>query len=553
VLCLFCGIGQTPALEESGTGSILKIMEFSGNDRFSDRKLEKASGLVPGEPVSSGNVIEAVGRIKKTYRRNGYYFVEADVSQDWDVTGGLELRFDIREGPRVRIRNIEFSGNSRISTWRLKRVIRSWERGLFSRGGIFSEEKIREDRKAIDAYYSRKNVFGRVSEVLKNFYGDNRYVDITFLIEENPDAFLESVGMETVESDAAASYEVPLAGEVDDEPEADDGGPKQTDAESGAPRSETKVKDVPDDLRSENGTHRPGDGAGKSEPGEVDETPTESTETVEAEQTGEPPIAVEPEEKDKIFDRPSSLEVEQLRAEVKRLGRLLQEKDEVENLLSGMLTEQKLERRTLEDKLEENRLARKRIEERLRRQEEANARLEGELERTRQKVETLQSGRGQAMTKLQNVSDVINVKLQDIEKLRDELSEVIHETRSAISKELDRIELEEISVGAQPEPETERAAPIEDGGDAIPEAGRSPRKTGVGGKVLVVNKDLDFIVINAGASKGVYKGMKFEINREGKKIGRCRVIEVRKNISAADVIAKNEPIRVGSRIMELIG
>ncbi|MDD5409150.1 MAG: hypothetical protein PHC71_03560 [Candidatus Omnitrophica bacterium] len=69
------------------------------------------------------------------------------------------------------------------------------------------------------------------------------------------------------------------------------------------------------------------------------------------------------------------------------------------------------------------------------------------------------------------------------------------------------------------------------------------------GKVTVVNKEYDFVVINLGEKDGVSKGDQFSIYREGKIIGDIKVEKVHESMSAAgfaaelkDVIKENDSV-----------
>ncbi len=55
------------------------------------------------------------------------------------------------------------------------------------------------------------------------------------------------------------------------------------------------------------------------------------------------------------------------------------------------------------------------------------------------------------------------------------------------------------------------------------------------GEILAVNKNDNFVIIDLGENAGVKPGMEFNIIREGNAIGRIKVIETRREISAADI------------------
>lgn len=56
------------------------------------------------------------------------------------------------------------------------------------------------------------------------------------------------------------------------------------------------------------------------------------------------------------------------------------------------------------------------------------------------------------------------------------------------------------------------------------------------GKILVVNKDHNFVIINLGKDNGVKKGMVFLVYREKKLIGKVETEEVFKEMSSCNIL-----------------
>lgn len=67
------------------------------------------------------------------------------------------------------------------------------------------------------------------------------------------------------------------------------------------------------------------------------------------------------------------------------------------------------------------------------------------------------------------------------------------------------------------------------------------------GNILAVNKENNFVVIDIGESLGVQKGMAFDIYRGNSKVGSVEVIQVRRDITAADIKSQEpgQQIKVG--------
>ncbi|MFH0918459.1 MAG: hypothetical protein V1830_04930 [Candidatus Omnitrophota bacterium] len=69
-----------------------------------------------------------------------------------------------------------------------------------------------------------------------------------------------------------------------------------------------------------------------------------------------------------------------------------------------------------------------------------------------------------------------------------------------------------------------------------------------GGKVLAVNLDSNFVVIDSGSSGGVKVGDVFNIYRDGRSIATIEVIQTRASISACDIKTMSTPLKIGDYV-----
>ena len=65
------------------------------------------------------------------------------------------------------------------------------------------------------------------------------------------------------------------------------------------------------------------------------------------------------------------------------------------------------------------------------------------------------------------------------------------------------------------------------------------------GKILNVNREYNFVVINLGQHMGVKQGMVFEVFREYELLGKIEVVQVREEITACDIIQVDTPFETG--------
>ena len=64
------------------------------------------------------------------------------------------------------------------------------------------------------------------------------------------------------------------------------------------------------------------------------------------------------------------------------------------------------------------------------------------------------------------------------------------------------------------------------------------------GKILAVNQDSRFVVIDAGINAGIKIGDSFNVYRDGQNIGTITVIQSRNDISACDIRKEIKPLKI---------
>ena len=112
--------------------------------------------------VDEATIRKVASVVRELYAQEGYSDVRVDHTLR-AVAGGVklvDLRFNITEGPRVRIREIVFDGNTALSDRELRRRMKenkSPSQVLFwSEGTAFREEKFADDAEAVSEYYKNQ-------------------------------------------------------------------------------------------------------------------------------------------------------------------------------------------------------------------------------------------------------------------------------------------------------------------------------------------------------------------------------------------------------------
>ncbi|MCG2714141.1 MAG: hypothetical protein L6308_04805 [Candidatus Omnitrophica bacterium] len=152
------------------------------------------------------------------------------------------------------------------------------------------------------------------------------------------------------------------------------------------------------------------------------------------------------------------------------------------------------------------------------------------------KLQNLQVGKDTVEKRLSEMETMLTERIFQINSLKDELDAIRSGKPPAAleSKPKESVELPAIVVrstsAAQRESPLTADAPV------------------FSGKILAVNSDNNFVVIDLGTSSGVKHGDTFNVYREGKSIGYILVIQARDNLSACDIKTMSIPLKIGDSI-----
>ncbi|HTZ11455.1 MAG TPA: hypothetical protein VMD04_03660 [Candidatus Margulisiibacteriota bacterium] len=150
------------------------------------------------------------------------------------------------------------------------------------------------------------------------------------------------------------------------------------------------------------------------------------------------------------------------------------------------------------------------------------------------------------LQELQEQNSALEKKFNDMQTmLADKATQV-----SRLSDRLDRAA--GLQEGSSDRKESVELTPIvvrpkEDTGE--PEASvQQPQPVSAKGRVLAINRENNFVIIDAGEDSGIKAGQTFEVLKDNNSIGVIEVMQLRKDISACDIKKETAPISVGDEI-----
>jgi len=183
-------------VDEGAKGAVRRVV-FEGNAHFSERALRKQM-KVRGKTLiafidKSGRLDEVqlqqdIGAIKEYYQNHGYIDVEVKDVRKERQAGPLVLTIAIEEGPQYHVGRMTFSGYTKTTEDRLRKVLKMKE------GDVYSPKQLHDDAKAIaDAYGSGGYVDLLV--VPSGTPNGPARIDVAYKIEEGNRSFVQRINI----------------------------------------------------------------------------------------------------------------------------------------------------------------------------------------------------------------------------------------------------------------------------------------------------------------------------------------------------------------------
>ncbi len=221
------------------------------------------------------------------------------------------------------------------------------------------------------------------------------------------------------------------------------------------------------------------------------------------------------------------LELESLKHDKEELEREIEFKTEMITNLSVELARAKNDKKFIADRVEKLNEENVKLREELKKLVKTNGALEKTIVKIKQEKRKIEAQLGQT-------EDLIQSKIDEIWQIKESLDKTIREVSSkAKNASSGTVELAPIVV---------RSSSSTGTGGFVAE---QPTPTGFNGKILSVNEPNNFVIINLGEEDGIRLGDRLSVYRDGKYIARIEVIQVRKNIAAADLKDQWTRVRVG--------
>jgi len=172
--------------------SMIRQRQVVGNKLLSDQDLLAVVQVVPEGPRDDFLIQTAKRRIETLYKKRGHYLTTVSIDEAELDSSGL-LIFKIIEGPRVKVKAVEFEGNQAYTDDQVIAEVKTRTALFLFRKGELDEEILADDVAALDRFYKDRGYLDvRVDRQIE-LSPDNKEAKVVFLLAEGDSYTLRTV------------------------------------------------------------------------------------------------------------------------------------------------------------------------------------------------------------------------------------------------------------------------------------------------------------------------------------------------------------------------
>jgi outer membrane protein insertion porin family len=180
----------------------VKIVDYTGSKKLEqskiDDKLKEENVQVRLDSFVDPGIIRKVeGIVRGLLAEKGYQYAEVTHEMK-PMSGGpklVHLTFVMKEGPKVKIRKVEFTGNKAVSDGKLKKQMKNNKDGSgwlawLGRDGTYQEAKFEEDADKIQEYYRNHGYINarigvpELKQLADSKDGKDRFIELRIPVSE---------------------------------------------------------------------------------------------------------------------------------------------------------------------------------------------------------------------------------------------------------------------------------------------------------------------------------------------------------------------------------
>jgi len=168
----------------------LDKFEIKGNKKIRKSKFDEELKIISGKVLSPALISESKRKILDLYKEDGFLLAEVTEKITPGAAENLQnLTFHIKEGKKVRIKEVRFENNEQFSDGRLRRILKETkQRNLWLlKIGEFKSDKYDEDKQLLVDFYNKEGYrdFEVVSDSI-HYSEDNKHLYLNLELYEGP-------------------------------------------------------------------------------------------------------------------------------------------------------------------------------------------------------------------------------------------------------------------------------------------------------------------------------------------------------------------------------
>ena len=176
---------------------IITNIEFQGNDEFKDSKLREKITISTGSIADSILIQDNANKLRAFYEEEGYWLSQIVPVIKTVQPDEVTLTYQIKEGPKVRIKKIFIGGNHALSRGKIKGVMKTkkwWIFSFITSSGYFQKEQMELDLERIrDLYYNNGYINVVVGEPKIQLADNKKGMTLTISVSEGDQFTVSSV------------------------------------------------------------------------------------------------------------------------------------------------------------------------------------------------------------------------------------------------------------------------------------------------------------------------------------------------------------------------
>ncbi len=167
---------------------LVKEIVIVGAKQIKETRVKKEIKSKVGEPLSEQQISADTDKVKDLYLGKGYNQVQVSYKIDTNEEFGRSVvTFIISEGERAYVTEVDFVGNSHLTTKELRKIMKTRKKNLLSflnHSGLFKEDDFKQDLNNLRTYYNSKGYIDMEVKDVKYEYPEKGLMKVTITVFE---------------------------------------------------------------------------------------------------------------------------------------------------------------------------------------------------------------------------------------------------------------------------------------------------------------------------------------------------------------------------------